>query len=82
MERNQPMGHKPISGTIYSYTIVHLGFGHMADRVPYALVLVDGDDGSQSLGILSSLTEEISIGMKVIQIQEDPEVGLVFQRIE
>lgn len=79
MERNQPMGHKPISGTIYSYTIVHLGFGHMADRVPYALVLVDGDDGDQSLGIALSRLEDISIGKKVAITEDDPSIGKVFE---
>ena len=41
---------------IYSFTIVYVGFGHMAHRTPYALVQVLPDISSESRRTTESLT--------------------------
>ncbi|WCL49373.1 OB-fold domain-containing protein [Leptospira sp. GIMC2001] len=57
-----------ISGVIYSFTIVHVGFGHMADKVPYALCQIQKDDGSMQMEIFEDqeLLQDLRIGQSVI----------------
>lgn len=38
------------TGVIYSFTIVHVGFGHMADKAPYALLMVEPESSDRSNG--------------------------------
>ena len=38
---------KPLSGKgrVYTYTVVHVGPAHLADKVPYTLVIVELEEG-------------------------------------
>ncbi|PJZ69746.1 hypothetical protein CH373_11115 [Leptospira perolatii] len=75
------------SGTIYTYTVVHVGFGHMAARAPYVLALVELREGVKALGILegsakeSKITESVSIGLEVRLQKIDSEIGYFFRPV-
>ncbi|TDN58020.1 Zn-ribbon domain-containing OB-fold protein [Paraburkholderia sp. BL10I2N1] len=54
-------------GTIYTYTICHIaGHPSMADKVPYAVAMIDLDEGVRMLaGIVDSDLAQVAIGAPV-----------------
>ncbi|MDX1959553.1 MAG: OB-fold domain-containing protein [Leptospiraceae bacterium] len=53
-------------GTIYTFTIVMVGFGHLAKRAPYCLAIVDIDEGLKLLTIIEDVdVKEVKIGDRV-----------------
>lgn len=66
-------------GVVYTFTVIHQdlnrGFGK---EVPYALALVELDEGFRIYSILANDPEEVSIGARASVIFEDvtPEISL------
>ena len=59
---------KELSGDaeVYSFTIIHVGFGEMADKTPYILALILLVEGYSVTTILNNISiTEIKIGMKL-----------------
>jgi uncharacterized OB-fold protein len=50
-------------GHIYTYTVVMVGFGHLASRAPYVLAIVELDEGLKILTIIEDVDKDkVSIG--------------------
>ena len=51
-------------GQIYTYTIVHMGFGRMQERCPYALVVAELEEGLKMTTALIEGTdlEKVAVG--------------------
>lgn len=54
-----------LNGTVYSHTTIRVPGAKHADRGPFALVLVDLDDGRRVLGHLSGEEPPLPIGARV-----------------
>ncbi|MBP6739434.1 MAG: OB-fold domain-containing protein [Leptospiraceae bacterium] len=53
-------------GTIYTYTVVNVGFGHLAAKAPYVLAIVDLSEGLKVLTIVEDANlQSVAIGDKV-----------------
>lgn len=68
-------------GVIYTFTIVRVGFGEMADKVPYVLVIVEMTEGKHLTGILEADPESVAIGNKVQFSHLNQKLGLIFGQI-
>jgi uncharacterized OB-fold protein len=69
------------TGTIYSYTVVHQGFGPFAAQTPFAVALIDLDEGARMLSrITGSSPGEIRIGqrVRVAFVRADPNLTLPY----
>ena len=67
-------------GTIYTYTVVMVGFGHLADRAPYILAIVELKEGLKILTIIEDMNmEKVSIGDKVKFKRLEVGTGPIFQ---
>jgi len=66
-------------GTVYSYTVVHrAGHPSFADRVPYAVVLVDLDEGVRVLAdLVDRDLAELAVGSRVQALFEEKVDALV-----
>jgi uncharacterized OB-fold protein len=53
-------------GTIYSYTVVHTGFGPFADEAPYVVALVTLDEGVRMMTRIVGSSGDLGIGQKVV----------------
>ncbi|MCU1471735.1 MAG: Zn-ribbon OB-fold protein [Glaciihabitans sp.] len=54
------------SGTVYSYTTVHRGFGEFAGQAPYSLAVIDLDEGPRMLSrIVGDVTVSIDARVQV-----------------
>ncbi|HMZ60588.1 MAG TPA: OB-fold domain-containing protein [Leptospiraceae bacterium] len=54
------------TGEIYTFTVVMVGFGHLAPRAPYVLAIVSLEEGLKVLTIVEDLDKDkASIGIKV-----------------
>ncbi|TGN10908.1 Zn-ribbon domain-containing OB-fold protein [Leptospira ilyithenensis] len=71
------------TGTIYTFTIVHVGFGHMAERAPYVLAIIKTDDDLKLTTILEDLSDfdSVAIGKKVRYKRTDEKIGPIFQLV-
>lgn len=71
------------TGTIYTFTIVHVGFGHMASRVPYALAVIDTADHVKLTTVIEDVPnlDLLRIGDKVRFKKMDELIGPIFQLI-
>ncbi|MCG6147191.1 hypothetical protein EHQ96_06370 [Leptospira levettii] len=69
------------SGTIVSYTIVYIGFGHMAKRAPYVLAIVQTEENVKLTTVIEDVTDfaNVKIGDKVRFKAMDEKIGPVFQ---
>ncbi|EMO55760.1 Zn-ribbon domain-containing OB-fold protein [Leptospira noguchii] len=71
-------------GTIYTYTIVYVGFGHLSKRVPYVLAVVELEEGIKTIGILEGkisgipVTESVKIDIPVRFQKDEPGIGFIF----
>ncbi len=70
-----------VTGKIFTYTIVHIGFGHMALRAPYALAILELNDNSKITAILENTADltKIKIGLPVHQTRIDDKLGKIFE---
>lgn len=70
------------SGTIYTYTVVHVGFGHLAERVPYVLAVVELKEGLKVLTIVEDIDiNKAAINLPVKYKRTEEKVGPIFQTI-
>ncbi|MFG2005085.1 Zn-ribbon domain-containing OB-fold protein [Spirillospora sp. NPDC048911] len=61
-------------GTIYSFTIVHSPPAGFAELAPYAVALVDLDEGTRAMGrVITDDLTAVEIGRRVITVIEDGE---------
>ncbi|MBL0954285.1 MAG: OB-fold domain-containing protein [Leptospira sp.] len=69
------------SGTILSYTIVYIGFGHMAERAPYVLAIVQTEENVKLTTVIEGVVDfgTVKIGDKVRFKAIDEKIGPVFQ---
>ncbi|EKR62811.1 PF01796 domain protein [Leptospira weilii str. 2006001853] len=68
-------------GKVYTYTVVHVGFGHLAQRAPYVLAVVELEEGIKAMGILEgevSVTESVKIDLPVQFQRDEPGIGFIF----
>ncbi|AYV55472.1 Zn-ribbon domain-containing OB-fold protein [Leptospira kmetyi] len=71
-------------GKIYTYTVVHVGFGHLAKRAPYVLAVIELEEGIKTMGILEgevsgvSVTESVKIDLPVRFQREESGTGFLF----
>ncbi len=53
-------------GEIYTFTVVMMGFGHLASRAPYVLAIVSLEEGLKVLTIVEDIDKDkAAIGIKV-----------------
>ena len=52
------------TGSVYSYTVAHRGFGDFADQTPFTVALVDLDEGVRMMTRIVG-TRQVAIGMRV-----------------
>jgi len=53
-------------GSIYTFTVVNVGFGHLAAKAPYVLAIVELKEGLKVLTIVEDANlENVKIGDKV-----------------
>ncbi|ABZ95748.1 hypothetical protein EHQ92_03240 [Leptospira biflexa] len=69
------------NGTIVSFTVVHVGFGHMASRAPYLLAIVQTEENVKLTTIIDGVTDfgSVKIGDTVRFKESDETIGPVFQ---
>jgi hypothetical protein len=70
-----PVEQLPLSGhgTVYSYTVVHRAPGGFTGLAPYAVALVDLDEGVRVMGrLITDHPEDIRIGRRVETVIEEP----------
>lgn len=69
------------NGIIHSFTVVYVGFGHMADRAPYVLAIVQTEEHVKLTTVIENVTDfsTVKIGDKVRFKNVDPKIGPVFQ---
>ncbi|MBM9501128.1 OB-fold domain-containing protein [Leptospira sp. 201903071] len=71
-------------GKIYTYTVVHVGFGHLAKRAPYVLAVVELEEGIKTMGLLEGevsgvpVTESVQIDLPVQFLKEESGTGFIF----
>ncbi|XDD49773.1 Zn-ribbon domain-containing OB-fold protein [Leptospira sp. WS92.C1] len=74
-------------GKVYTYTVVHVGFGHLAKRAPYVLAVIELEEGIKTMGILEgeisgvSVIESVKIDLNVRFTKEEPDTGFIFQPV-
>lgn len=70
------------AGTVHSYTVQHrAGHPSLADRVPYALVLVDLDEGFRAFAdVRDDDPTEVAIGQRVEAHFDDVDADTTFLR--
>lgn len=72
------------NGKIYTYTVVHVGFGHLSKRAPYVLAVVELEEGIKTMGLLEgevdgiSVTESVQIDLPVKFSKEESGTGFIF----
>ncbi|MFB5652673.1 Zn-ribbon domain-containing OB-fold protein [Leptospira wolffii] len=72
-------------GKVYTYTVVHVGFGHLASRAPYVLAVIALEEGAKTMGIVEGeyqgkpVTESIAIDMPVRFERTEEKTGFIFQ---
>ncbi|KRW91901.1 hypothetical protein SD51_06595 [Alicyclobacillus tengchongensis] len=64
-------------GTVYTYTVVHRGFGPFQDEVPFTIALVDLDEGVRMMTRIVDAGEGIGIGDRVEVVFSERDDGLV-----
>ncbi|TGM61754.1 Zn-ribbon domain-containing OB-fold protein [Leptospira vanthielii] len=69
------------NGIIHSFTVVHVGFGVMADRAPYVLAIVQTEENVKLTTVIEDVTDfhTVKIGDKVRFKNVDPKIGPIFQ---
>jgi hypothetical protein len=66
-------------GQIYTYTVVMVGFGHLASRAPYVLAIVELEEGLKILTIIEDIDKDkVSIGNIVTFKKMEEGTGPIF----
>lgn len=70
-------------GRIYTYTIVHMGFGEMQKRTPYALVVAELDEGGKLTTVLTEDTDldTVAVGDKIEYSHTEEGIGPFFKKV-
>ncbi|EMY77957.1 PF01796 domain protein [Leptospira weilii serovar Ranarum str. ICFT] len=74
-------------GKIYTYTVVYVGFGHLAQRAPYVLAVVELEEGIKTMGILEGkvsgipITESVKIDLPVRFQRDESGTGFIFNPV-
>jgi uncharacterized protein len=58
------------TGSVYSYTVAHRGFGDFAEHAPFTVALVDLDEGVRMMTRIVG-TKNVAIGMRVRMTVEE-----------
>jgi uncharacterized OB-fold protein len=68
------------NGKIYTYTVVYIGFGHMASRAPYVLAIIEMPDSLKLTAVLEDVLdfEQVVIGLDVSLKRVDETIGPIF----
>jgi uncharacterized protein len=67
-------------GKVYTFTIVMVGFGHLASRAPYVLAIVELEEGLKILTIVEDVDKEnVSIGDSVEFKRNEMGTGPIFK---
>ena len=67
-------------GIIYTFTVVMIGFGHLANRAPYVLAIVELKEGLKILTIIEGADKDnIKIGDPVKFKHMEAGTGPIFQ---
>ena len=67
------------NGTIYTFTVVNVGFGHLATKTPYVLAIVDLQEGLKVLTIVEDANKDtVSIGDSVKFLKWDEREEPIF----
>ncbi len=68
------------SGKIYTFTVVMVGFGHLADKAPYVLAVVELKEGLKVITIVEDLDKDAAkIDFPVKFKRMDEKSGPIFQ---
>lgn len=69
-----------IEGRIYTYSIINVPTAEFAGKTPYAVLVVELEDGQRMLSRLENFTSEmkLEIGMKVVESGRDDSGNLLF----
>lgn len=66
-------------GTIYTFTVVNVGFGHLATKTPYILAIVDLEEGLKVLTIIEDGNKDtVTIGDPVKFLKWDEREEPIF----
>ena len=66
--------------SIYTYTVVHVGFGHLASKAPYVLAIVELKEGLKVLTIVENVDKDkVAIGDKVKFLKWDERKEPIFE---
>lgn len=70
-------------GKVYTYTIVQMGFGTMAARVPYVLAIAELDEGMKLTTVLKDGTDlqSIQVGDAIEFSHIEEGVGPIFAKV-
>jgi uncharacterized OB-fold protein len=64
------------TGSVYSYTVAHRGFGDFAEQAPFTVALIDLDEGVRMMTRIVG-TRNVAIGMRVrMTVEEIADVAL------
>ncbi|MGJ4746161.1 Zn-ribbon domain-containing OB-fold protein [Leptospira sp. SA-E8] len=72
-------------GKVYTYTVVHVGFGHLAPKAPYVLAVIELEEGAKTMSIIEGeyqgkpVTESIAIDMPVRFDRTETSTGFIFK---
>ncbi|MCB1142160.1 MAG: OB-fold domain-containing protein [Leptospiraceae bacterium] len=67
------------NGKIHTYTVVMVGFGHLANRVPYVLSIVELKEGLKILTIIEDIDiEKVKIDQSVKYKRYEEQTGPIF----
>lgn len=65
------------TGTIYSFTIVHQGYGPFKGETPYVVGIIELDEGVRMMTRIIGDKDEISIGKRVSVVYKEVEEDFV-----
>lgn len=68
-------------GVIYTFTIVHVGFGHMAELAPYVLAIIETEEKVMVTTLIEGIADfsNIRIGLDVKFDRIEEKIGPVFR---
>lgn len=70
------------NGKIYTYTVVHVAAGHLVNRTPYILAVVELEEGLKVLTIVEDLAvDSVQIGQSVKFKRVEENTGPIFQAV-
>ncbi len=69
-------------GSVYTFTVVHVGFGHLANRTPYILAIVELKEGLKIITIIEDLEiTKVQIGLPVKFKRYEEGTGPIFMAV-